>query len=153
MRCPFCGALDTAVKDSRVSEDEASIRRRRFCGSCGARFTTYERVELRQIMVQKRDGALEPFDREKLTRSVRTALRKRPIDQNQMERIVSALIRQLETRGEAEITTHMIGQSVLDVLEGLDPVAYIRFASVYKEFDSIKDFKDFISGIQDNEKV
>ncbi len=153
MRCPFCGALDTAVKDSRVSEDEASIRRRRFCGSCGARFTTYERVELRQIMVQKRDGALEPFDREKLTRSVRTALRKRPIDQNQMERIVSALIRQLETRGEAEITTQMIGQSVLDVLEGLDPVAYIRFASVYKEFDSIKDFKDFISEIQDNEKA
>ena len=153
MRCPFCGALDTAVKDSRVSEDEASIRRRRFCGSCGARFTTYERVELRQIMVQKRDGALEPFDREKLTRSVRTALRKRPIDQNQMERIVSALIRQLETRGEAEITTQMIGQSVLDVLEGLDPVAYIRCASVYKEFDSIKAFKDFISEIQDNEKA
>lgn len=152
MRCPFCSALDTAVKDSRVSEDETSIKRRRFCASCGARFTTHERVELRQIMVLKRDGTTEPFDPEKLTRSIRTALRKRPIDQHQIERIVNALIRQLESRGEAEITTHIIGQSILDSLEGLDPVAYVRFASVYKEFTSLDDFKVFMSKIQEGEK-
>lgn len=143
MKCPFCGTSETSVKDSRVSEDESSIKRRRGCAGCGGRFTTFERVELRQIMVIKRDGTKEPFDREKMARSIMTALRKRPVDQGHMDRFISALVRQLETRGEAEITTQTIGNTVLDALASIDPVAYIRFASVYQEFTSVEDFIHF----------
>ena len=147
MRCPFCGESDTAVKDSRVNEDEASIKRRRFCAGCGARFTTFERAELRHLMVLKRDGTKEAFDREKLARSIMTALRKRPYDPNQVERVISSLVRQFETRGEAEITTQTIGNIVLETLSGIDPVAYLRFASVYRDFSSVHDFVAFISSM------
>ena len=144
MKCPFCAAADTSVKDSRVSDDETNIKRRRVCAGCGGRFTTFERIELRQLMVLKRDGGKEPFDREKMTRSIMTALRKRPVDSNHIERFISALIRQLETRGEAEITTQTIGNTVLEALSSIDPLAYIRFASVYKDFGSVEDFVHFI---------
>ncbi len=144
MRCPFCGGEDTQVKDSRPAEEGAAIRRRRACPACGARFTTFERVQLREITVLKTDGRREPFDREKLARSIRIALRKRPVDAERIERIVNTIQRKLETEGEQEIASHQIGEAVMEVLKELDQVAYVRFASVYRNFREAKDFQAFL---------
>jgi transcriptional repressor NrdR len=140
MRCPYCGSLDTQVKDSRPAEDSASIRRRRVCPDCGGRFTTFERVQLRDLMVVKKSGRRVPFDRDKLQRSVEVALRKRPVEPERIERLVNGIVRQLESMGDAEITSDKIGELVMDGLKGLDHVAYVRFASVYRNFDEPKDF-------------
>ena len=144
MRCPFCGGEDTQVKDSRPAEEGAAIRRRRACPACGARFTTFERVQLREITVLKTDGRREPFDREKLARSIRIALRKRPVDADRIERVVNGIQRRLETEGEQEITSHQIGEAVMEVLKELDQVAYVRFASVYRNFREARDFQAFL---------
>lgn len=144
MRCPFCAHEDTIVKDSRTTDDQLSIRRRRYCAACSSRFTTYERIQLRELMVVKKDGVVEPFNRDKLTRSITTAMRKRPIDAEQIERMISSIVRQLETCGEGEIPTTMIGTKVMEALYDLDPVAYVRFASVYMDFQDVKDFVEFI---------
>jgi transcriptional repressor NrdR len=149
MRCPFCGHDDSQVKDSRPTEDGASIRRRRQCEGCGARFTTFERVQLRELVVVKKGGKREPFEREKLERSVSIACRKRPVEQARIERLVSGIQRQLETQGETEVEADAIGQMVMDGLKALDPVAYIRFASVYKEFTEAKDFEDFAGSVSE----
>ena len=145
MRCPFCGNEDTQVKDSRPTEDSSAIRRRRFCPTCGARFTTFERVQLRELTVIKSGGQREPFDREKLLRSMRIALRKRPVDADAIDRIVNSLIRQLESSGESEIPAKQIGEMVMNALSTLDPVAYVRYASVYKDFREAADFKEFVN--------
>ena len=144
MRCPFCGHNDTQVKDSRPTEDNAAIRRRRFCPECGARFTTFERVQLRELTVVKKDNEKVPFDREKLLSSLKISLRKRPIDEERIERIVNGIQRRLETLGENEVSTKVIGEMVMDALKDLDPVAYVRFASVYRNFREAKDFEDFV---------
>jgi transcriptional repressor NrdR len=144
MRCPYCGSVDTQVKDSRPSEDNSSIRRRRVCQDCGGRFTTFERVQLRELMVLKRSGRRVPFDRDKLVRSVQIALRKRSVDPERVERMVSGIVRQLESGGESEITSEQIGHLVMAGLRGLDDVAYVRFASVYRNFREAKDFETFI---------
>lgn len=144
MKCPFCGAEDTQVKDSRPAEDGAAIRRRRACAACGARFTTFERVQLREITVLKTDGRRVPFDREKLARSVRVALRKRPVDEDRIERLVNSIQRRLETEGETEIPSRKIGEIVMESLKELDQVAYVRFASVYRNFGEAKDFQAFL---------
>ncbi len=144
MRCPFCGADDTQVKDSRPTDDRGAIRRRRFCASCAARFTTFERVQLRELTVIKKDGAREPFDREKLARSLYIALRKRPVEGERVERTINSLVRQLESLGESEIPSEAIGSLVMEALSNLDQVAYIRFASVYRDFREAKDFGDFV---------
>lgn len=148
MRCPFCGHEDTQVKDSRPTEDNSAIRRRRFCPGCGARFTTFERVQLRELTVVKSTGAREPFDREKLLRSMRIALRKRPIDADRIDRVVNSLVRQLESSGESEIPSKQIGEMVMQSLQTLDPVAYIRYASVYKDFREAADFNEFVEQLQ-----
>ena len=144
MKCPFCGAEDTQVKDSRPAEDAAAIRRRRACASCGARFTTFERVQLREITVLETDGRRVPFDREKLARSVRVALRKRPVDEDRIERLVNSIQRRLETEGETEIPSRKIGELLMESLKELDQVAYVRFASVYRNFSEAKDFQAFL---------
>ncbi|MBR0672557.1 transcriptional regulator NrdR [Neoroseomonas soli] len=144
MKCPFCGAEDTQVKDSRPAEDAAAIRRRRACAACGARFTTFERVQLREITVLKTDGRRVPFDREKLARSIRVALRKRPVDEDRIERLVNSIQRRLETEGETEIPSRKIGEIVMESLKELDQVAYVRFASVYRNFGEAKDFQAFL---------
>jgi transcriptional repressor NrdR len=144
MRCPYCGNVDTQVKDSRPSEDNTSIRRRRVCQDCGGRFTTFERVQLRELMVLKRNGRRVPFDRDKLVRSVQVALRKRTVDPERVERMVSGIVRQLESTGESEIASEQIGHLVMEGLRGLDDVAYVRFASVYRNFREAKDFETFI---------
>ncbi len=144
MRCPFCGNDDTQVKDSRPTEENASIRRRRYCPACGSRFTTFERVQLRELTVVKKDGEKTSFEREKLLRSLRTALRKRPVEDDRIERIVNSIQRRLETLGESEIPTKVIGGMVMDHLAELDQVAYVRFASVYRNFHEAKDFEDFV---------
>lgn len=144
MRCPFCGSDDTQVKDSRPTEDSNAIRRRRHCIACGNRFTTFERVQLRDLTVLKSNGARVPFDRDKLARSITIALRKRPIEPERIERLVNGIQRRLESSGEPEVTSKMIGEMVMDALSGLDPVAYVRFASVYRNFRETKDFEDFI---------
>jgi len=144
VRCPFCNHSDTGVKDSRTTEDNASIRRRRFCMECGSRFTTFERVHLRDLVVMKKSGLRVPFDRDKLGQSIATALHKRSIDPERTERVISSIVRQLETSGETEVPTTVIGEMVMDALLQLDPVAYVRFASVYKEFNDVKDFVAFI---------
>jgi transcriptional repressor NrdR len=144
MRCPFCGSLDTQVKDSRPSEDSAAIRRRRICTQCGQRFTTFERVQLRELMVVKRNGQRMPFDRDKLMRSVEIALRKRPVDPERIERMVSGLVRRLESLGETEIPSVTIGELVMEGLKQLDDVAYVRFASVYRNFREAKDFESVL---------
>ncbi len=144
MKCPFCGSEDTQVKDSRPAEDSAAIRRRRACPSCGARFTTFERVQLREITVLKTDGRRVPFDREKLARSVRVALRKRPVDEDRIERLVNSIQRRLETEGETEIPSRKIGELLMESLRELDQVAYVRFASVYRNFSEAKDFQAFL---------
>ncbi len=152
MRCPFCGHEDSQVKDSRPTEDGAAIRRRRQCEGCGARFTTFERIQLRELTVLKTEGRREPFEREKLERSVSVACRKRPIEQAQIEKLVSGIQRQLETLGETEIESARIGQFVMEGLKGLDTVAYIRFASVYKEFAEAKDFEEFAGSVAEAAK-
>lgn len=144
MRCPFCGAEDTQVKDSRPSEDGNAIRRRRFCSDCDSRFTTFERVQLRELTVVKKDGKRKPFDRDKLTRSISLAVRKRPVTQEQVELAVNNIVRKLEGLGESDIQSALIGAAVMEALAALDPVAYVRFASVYKEFRETRDFEDFI---------
>ena len=144
MRCPFCGNDDTQVKDSRPTEDNSAIRRRRQCTNCAARFTTFERVQLRELTVIKSDGQREPFDREKLLRSMTIALQKRPVDGERVERVVNGIVRQLESSGESEIRTQTIGQLVMDALGSLDQVAYVRFASVYRNFRETRDFEKFI---------
>ena len=144
MRCPFCGHGDTQVKDSRPTEENATIRRRRYCPECGSRFTTFERVQLRELSVIKKEGEKVLFDREKLMRSLRIALRKRPVDDDRIERIVNSIQRRLETLGENEIPTKVVGEMVMDYLADLDQVAYVRFASVYRNFREAKDFEDFV---------
>jgi transcriptional repressor NrdR len=143
LRCPFCSHDDSQVKDSRPTEDGTAIRRRRQCEECGARFTTFERVQLRELTVVKKDGTREPFDRAKLEGSIAVACRKRAIDGARIERLVSAIQRQIETSGESEVSTETVGELVMNGLEALDPVAYIRFASVYKNFREAKDFEEF----------
>jgi transcriptional repressor NrdR len=147
LRCPFCGHDDSQVKDSRPTEDNSAIRRRRQCEGCGGRFTTFERIQLRELLVIKSEGKREPFDREKLERSLSVACRKRPVDNTQIEKLASAIQRQLETLGESEIETKRIGEFVMDGLKALDSVAYIRFASVYKDFSEAKDFEDFAGSV------
>ena len=144
MRCPFCGHDDTQVKDSRPTEDNSAIRRRRFCPSCGSRFTTFERVQLRVLVVVKKNGVKEQFDRDKLARSIAIAVRKRPVEPERVERIVSGIVRRLESLGESEIPSTVVGEMVMDALSTLDPVAYVRFASVYRNFREAKDFEDFV---------
>ncbi|MTJ82403.1 MAG: transcriptional repressor NrdR [Telmatospirillum sp.] len=144
MRCPFCGQDDTQVKDSRPTEDNSAIRRRRFCTACGSRFTTFERVQLRELIVVKKNGQRAPFDRDKLARSIAIAVRKRPVDPDRVERIVNSIQRRLESCGEAEISTTVIGELVMEALANLDQVAYVRFASVYRNFHEAKDFEDFV---------
>lgn len=148
MRCPFCGNEDTQVKDSRPTEDNTAIRRRRFCPECSARFTTFERVQLRELTVVKKTGKRAPFDRDKLARSIQIALRKRPVDPERIERLVTGIVRRLESMGESEIPSEVIGEMVMDALANVDPVAYVRFASVYKNFREAKDFENFVEEIQ-----
>ncbi|WP_242152676.1 transcriptional regulator NrdR [Sphingomonas sp. BAUL-RG-20F-R05-02] len=147
MRCPFCGHEDSQVKDSRPTDDGAAIRRRRQCEGCAARFTTFERIQLRDLVVLKSEDRREPFDREKLLRSILIAARKRPIEPVRLEKLVSGIQRQLETQGETEIHSQRIGEMVMDGLKGLDSVAYIRFASVYKDFREAKDFEEFAGNV------
>jgi transcriptional repressor NrdR len=149
MRCPFCGNEDTQVKDSRPAEDGASIRRRRSCQACGNRFTTFERVQLRELTVIKTDGRRVPFDRDKLARSVRVALRKRPFDEERIERIVNGIQRRLEVEADSEVTSRRIGEVVLDTLRDVDQVAYVRFASVYQNFREAKDFRALLGKLDE----
>ena len=149
MRCPFCGHEDSQVKDSRPTEDAAAIRRRRQCEGCGARFTTFERIQLRDLTVLKSEDKREPFERDKLLRSVSIACSKRPITAAQIEKLVSGIQRQLETQGESEIESQRIGEMVMDGLKGLDSVAYIRFASVYKDFREARDFEAFAGSVSE----
>jgi transcriptional repressor NrdR len=144
MRCPFCGELESQVKDSRPSEDGAAIRRRRLCPSCGGRFTTFERVQLRELTIVKRSGRRTPFDREKLIRSMAVALRKRPVEPERVERMVSGIVRQLESLGETEIPSHVVGEMLMKALKSLDEVAYVRYASVYRDFRETSDFARFL---------
>jgi transcriptional repressor NrdR len=148
MRCPYCGNDDTQVKDSRPTEDGTSIRRRRVCGTCGGRFTTFERVQLRELTVVKRNGRRVPFDRDKLMRSVQVALRKRPVEPERVERMVNGIVRQLESFGENEVAAGDIGQLVMEGLKGLDDVAYVRFASVYRDFREAKDFETVLDELK-----
>ncbi|MCX2723302.1 transcriptional regulator NrdR [Roseibium salinum] len=151
MRCPFCGGEETQVKDSRPTEDNTAIRRRRICNTCGGRFTTFERVQLRELLVLKRSGRRVPFDREKLMRSVQIAVRKRPVDPEKIERMVSGIVRQLESSGENEVTAETIGNHVMEGLKAIDDVAYVRFASVYKNFREAKDFEALLDELSDPE--
>ena len=144
MRCPYCGNEDTQVKDSRPTEDNTAIRRRRFCTACGGRFTTFERVQLRELTVIKTNGRRVPFERDKLMRSVQIAMRKRPVEQERVERMVSGIVRRLESMGESEIPSNTIGKLVMEGLSSIDAVAYVRYASVYKNFHEAKDFEDFL---------
>lgn len=147
MRCPYCASQNTQVKDSRPTEEDAAIRRRRVCPDCGGRFTTFERVQLRELLVVKRSGGREPFERGKLLRSVETALRKRSVASERIERMVSGIVRQLESQGEGEVTSSAIGELVMEALKGLDPVAYVRFASVYRDFREAADFHEVLGEI------
>lgn len=149
MRCPFCNSEDTQVKDSRPTEDNSSIRRRRFCAECGARFTTFERVQLRDMIVIKNDGRTQSFDRDKMIRSMQIALRKRPVQTEQVEKSANAIVRQLETMGESEIPSFQIGELVMRALAQMDVVAYIRYASVYKDFCNPQDFDEFLKEVRD----
>jgi transcriptional repressor NrdR len=144
MRCPFCGHAESQVKDSRPSEDGAAIRRRRLCPECGGRFTTFERVQLRELTILKRSGRRTPFDRDKLARSVAVAIRKRPIDPERVERMISAIVRQLESMGETELPSSVVGELVMKQLKQLDDVAYVRYASVYRDFRETEDFARFL---------
>lgn len=148
MKCPFCGCEETQVKDSRNTDDNAAVRRRRECPECGSRFTTFERVQLRELFVIKKNGEKTLFDRDKLAKSITLAVRKRPISAERVEKIVNSLQRSFESSGETEITTTQIGESVMDILSHLDNIAYIRFASVYKDFRDLKDLKEFVATIE-----
>jgi len=148
MRCPFCGNDDTQVKDSRPTEDNSAIRRRRQCPACGARFTTFERIQLRELTVIKTSGTREPFDRDKLLRSLQIALRKRPVEIERIERVVNSMVRQLESSGESEIPSKVIGEMVMKHLEALDKVGYVRYASVYRDFTEPGDFNEFVGRLQ-----
>ena len=141
MRCPYCGNEDTQVKDSRPTDDASAIRRRRICNACGGRFTTFERVQLRELLVVKKSGRKVPFDRDKLARSVSTALRKRDVESERVERMISGIVRQLESLGDVEVTSEQIGEFVMEGLKSLDDVAFVRFASVYKNFSAADDFR------------
>jgi transcriptional repressor NrdR len=152
MRCPFCGHDDTQVKDSRPTEDNTAIRRRRNCPACGARWTTFERVQLRELTVVKSNGDKAPFDREKLLKSLKIALRKRPVEEDRIDRVVNSIQRRLETLGENEIPTKVVGEMVMDHLADLDQVAYVRFASVYRNFHEARDFEEFIGKLGDEDK-
>lgn len=147
MRCPFCRSEDTQVKDSRPTEDNSAIRRRRHCPACASRFTTFERIQLRELIVVKKNGTRAPFDRDKLARSLNIALRKRPVDPDRIERMVNVIQRRIETSGEPEVSSQNIGEMVMEGLANLDQVAYVRFASVYRNFREAKDFGDFIGGL------
>ncbi len=151
MNCPFCGNADTQVKDSRPTEDGSAIRRRRFCTACSQRFTTVERVQLRELTVLKSDGRRQLFDRDKLARSIRTALRKRPVQEERIERVVNGIVRQLEASGDAEVASKQIGELVMETLKDVDAVAYVRFASVYRDFREASDFGAFIGGLADRD--
>jgi transcriptional repressor NrdR len=151
MRCPSCNSLDTQVKDSRPTEDSSVIRRRRVCVSCNFRFTTFERVQLRELTVIKRNGRRVPFDRDKLMRSVQVSLRKRPVDSERVERTVSDIVRELESGGEAEVSSEVIGENVMEHLRKLDDVAYVRFASVYRNFREAKDFENLLGELSGEE--
>jgi len=148
MRCPFCGHSDTQVKDSRPTEDNAAIRRFRVCTSCGARFTTFERVQLRELTILKKSGKRAPFDRDKLERSISHALRKRPVEPERIERLINGIVRRLESTGESDIPSDLIGELVMEGLGAIDQVAYVRFASVYKNFHEAKDFEKFIGDLE-----
>lgn len=148
MRCPFCGNEETAVKDSRPSEDGASIRRRRHCAECDNRFTTFERVQLREMTVLKSGGRKQPFDRDKIIKSMQIALQKRPVELEVIERAASEIVRQLESQGESEITSAQIGEAVMQALVGIDTVGYVRYASVYKDFREPEDFNAFLEEIK-----
>lgn len=151
MRCPYCGSVDSQVKDSRPSDDHAVIRRRRICPDCGGRFTTFERVQLRELVVVKRSGRRIPFEREKLHRSVEVALRKRPVEAERIERMVNGIVRQLESLGDGEVPSATIGELVMEGLKALDDVAYVRFASVYRNFREAKDFEDLLDELTADE--
>jgi transcriptional repressor NrdR len=153
MRCPSCGSLDTQVKDSRPTEDSAVIRRRRVCLACNFRFTTFERVQLRELVVIKRNGRRVPFDRDKLVRSVQIALRKRPVDPERIEQTVSKIVRELESGGETDVSSEAIGELVMEHLRELDDVAYVRFASVYRNFREAKDFEAFLGELSSDEDI
>jgi transcriptional repressor NrdR len=148
MRCPYCGSLETQVKDSRPTEDSSSIRRRRICPDCGGRFTTFERVQLRELTVVKKSGRRTPFDRDKLQRSVEIALRKRSVAADRIERMVNGIVRQLESQGDGDISTDRIGELVMEGLKGLDDVAYVRFASVYRNFREARDFNAIVGELE-----
>ncbi len=149
MRCPFCGHEDTQVKDSRPADDGSAIRRRRLCGNCGQRFTTIERVQLRELVVLKSDGRRVPFDRDKLARSIRIALRKRPVEEERIERIVNGIVRQLEASGENDVPSKQVGELVMETLKEVDAVAYVRFASVYRDFREARDFEAFLGSLDE----
>ena len=149
MRCPFCSNEDTQVKDSRPTEDNTAIRRRRVCDVCGSRFTTFERIQLRDLIVMNSNGQKENFDRDKMYRSLSLALRKRNVDNEKIEKIVNAIVRKLENSGETDIKSNIIGQYIMEALMHLDQVAYVRFASVYKNFREAKDFEDFLGNLED----
>lgn len=148
MRCPFCGHIDTQVKDSRPAEDHVAIRRRRFCPACGGRFTTYERVQLRDLVVVKSSGKREDFDRTKLERSIRIAMQKRPIDPERIDQLISGIVRRLESLGDTDIASRVIGEIVMETLARIDTVAYVRFASVYKNFQAADDFDRFVAELR-----
>jgi transcriptional repressor NrdR len=147
MRCPFCGNLDTQVRDSRISEDGESVKRRRYCPNCDSRFTTFERVQLKEMLIVKKNGEKKIFDAEKLKKSIEMAVRKRPVTQVQVDKLVNNIIKQLEMEGDNEIPSSKLGELVMKSLEGLDKVAFVRFASVYKNFEKADDFKKFIGKI------
>ena len=149
MSCPFCSNQDSQVKDSRPTEDNTAIRRRRICDQCGSRFTTFERIQLRDLIVVKTNGQKETFDRDKMFRSLSLALRKRNVDQEKIEKIVNAIVRKLENSGDTEVKTNLIGEFIMEALSHLDQVAYVRFASVYKNFREAKDFEDFLGSLDD----
>jgi transcriptional repressor NrdR len=152
MRCPYCGCDETQVKDSRPTDDNTAIRRRRVCNGCGGRFTTFERVQLRELSVVKRTGRRVPFDRDKLMRSVQVSLRKRPVEPERTERMVSGIVRQLESQGDAEVSAEQIGTLVMEGLKSLDDIAYIRFASVYRNFAEAKDFTDVLDELSSDDE-
>jgi transcriptional repressor NrdR len=153
MRCPFCGSSNTQVKDSRPTEDHTAIRRRRVCLDCSGRFTTFERVQLRELTVVKKSGRRVPFDRDKLMRSVQIALRKRPVEPERIERMASGIVRRLESMGENEISSEVVGKLVMEGLRGLDDVAYVRFASVYRNFREAKDFEDLLGQLSGEDRL
>lgn len=149
MRCPFCGSAETQVRDSRPTEDNSAIRRRRLCMDCSQRFTTFERVQIRELNVVKKDGAREPLDREKLARSMAIALRKRPVEAERIDRVINGIIRRLESSGETEVASSTVGEMIMDALATLDQVAYVRFASVYRNFREARDFEDFVGSLSE----